>query len=168
MITIEKLDKSNKSLISKADKLVSKVFPFRNLSERLTFWAFKHQNNYLVKLIINLFGVSSLSEFWVAIDENKNVYGTTGIYSYKKDENEAVWLAWFCVHPEKRGQGIGKQLIEHSIKIARSYNRKYFRLYTSNSPNEKVAQNLYEKYGFKVIKKEKKLLYTKIYRELEL
>lgn len=75
------------------------------------------QNNYLVKLIINLFGVSSLSEFWVAIDENKNVYGTTG---------------------------------------------------TSDSPNEKVAQNLYEKYGFKVIKKEKKLLYTKIYMELEL
>ncbi len=158
---------SNK-LIDKADKLVSKVFPFRSLSERLTLWAFKHQKNKLVKRIINFFGVSSLSNFWVAIDEDENVYGTIGIYTYSKDDNEAIWLAWFCVDPDQRGQGIGKRLIEHSIKMAKSYNKRYFRLYTSSDPNEATAQNLYEKYGFLVKKRVKKLFYEKIYRELVL
>ncbi|MCD4847410.1 MAG: GNAT family N-acetyltransferase [Candidatus Aegiribacteria sp.] len=155
-------------LIKKTDKLVSKVFPFRSLSERLTFWAFKNQNNGLVKILIKLFGVSSLSNFWVAIDEDNNVVGTTGIYTYIKDENEAIWLAWFCVDPEQRGKGIGKKLIEYSINMAREYKKKYFRLYTSSDPNEAAAQNLYDKYGFKVIKRGKKLFYTRIYRELEL
>lgn len=165
MIQIVKLEDP---LIKKTDKLVSKVFPFRSLSERLTFWAFKNQNSGLVKKLIKFFGVSSLSNFWVAIDENNNVLGTTGIYTYIKDENEAIWLAWFCVDPEQRGKGIGKKLIEYSINMAREYKKKYFRLYTSNDPNETAAQNLYEKYGFKVIKKKKKLFYTKIYRELVL
>ena len=165
MIQIVKLEDP---LIKKTDKLVSKVFPFRSLSERLTFWAFKNQNIRLVKKLIKFFGVSSLSNFWVAIDENNNVVGTTGIYTYVKDENEAIWLAWFCVAPEQRGKGIGKQLMEHSINMAKGFNKKYFRLYTSSDPNEAAAQNLYEKYGFKVIKKEKKLFFTKIIRELEL
>ena len=154
MIQIIKLEEP---LIKKADKLVSKVFPVRSLSERFTFWTYKHQNNNFVKKLINLFGVSSISNFWVAIDENNNVVGTTGIYTYIKDENEAIWLAWFCVDPEQRGKGIGKKLIEYSINMAREYKKKYFRLYTSSDPNEAAAQNLYEKYGFKVIKKKKKL-----------
>jgi ribosomal protein S18 acetylase RimI-like enzyme len=165
MIQIIKLEEP---LIKKADKLVSKVFPVRSLSERFTFWTYKHQNNNFVKKLINLFGVSSISDFWVAIDENNNVVGTTGIYTYIKDENEAIWLAWFCVDPEQRGEGIGKKLIEYSINMAREYKKKYFRLYTSSDPNEAAAQNLYEKYGFKVIKRKKKLFYTKIYRELVL
>lgn len=163
-----KIVEINDKLIAKADKLVSKVFPFRSLSERLTFWAFKHQKNELVKRMIYFFGVSSLSNFWVAIDEYENVYGTTGIYTYLNDDNEAIWLAWFCVDPDQRGQGIGKQLIEHSIIMAKIYNKRYFRLYTSSDPNEAAAQNLYDKYGFLVKKREKKLFYEKIYRELVL
>ena len=117
---------------------------------------------------MNMFGISSLLHFWVAINDNKEVYGTTGLYTYKKDENEAVWLSWFCVDPAQRGKGIGKQLIEYSIDMAKKYNKKYFRLYTSNDPNEQAAQNLYEKYGFKIVKTKKKHVYTEIYRELEL
>ena len=94
--------------------------------------------------------------------------GTTGIYSYVKDKEDAIWLAWFCVDTEQRGKGIGKKLIEYSINVVREYNKKYFRLYTSSDPNEAAAQNLYEKYGFEMIKKEKKLFYTKMFRELEL
>jgi len=123
MIQIIKLEEP---LIKKTDKLVSKVFPVRSLSERLTFWAFKNQNIGLVKNLINLFGVSSISNFWVAIDENNNVVGTTGIYTYIKDENEAIWLAWFCVDPEQRGKGIGKKLIEYSINMAREYKKNIF------------------------------------------
>lgn len=162
-----KIVEINDSLMTKASKLVAKVFPFRSLSERLTFWAFKHRKNILVKKIINMFGVAELINFWVAVDENSNVVGTTGIYSYVKDKEDAIWLAWFCVDPEQRGKGIGKKLIEFSLDVAKNYNKKYFRLYTSSDPNEAAAQYLYEKYGFKVVKKEKRLFYTKVFRERE-
>jgi ribosomal protein S18 acetylase RimI-like enzyme len=168
MIEVAELKRGDQSQISKTDKLISKVFPFRSLSERLTFLAFKNQNNWLVKKVLLYFGVSSLSNFWVALDSEKNVLGTTGIYTYSKDENEAVWLAWFCVDPEQRGKGIGKLLIEYSINKAKKLNKKYFRLYTSTDPNEAAAQNLYEKYGFKIVKEEKKYFYTKNFRELTL
>jgi ribosomal protein S18 acetylase RimI-like enzyme len=129
---------------------------------------FKHQKYYFVKKLIRLFGVSSISNFWVALNEDNDVIGTTGIYTYTKEDREAIWLAWFCVDPNQRGKGIGKQLIEHSIKVAKKYDKKFFRLYTTDDPNERAAQSLYEKYGFREVKREKKLFYEKIYRELEL
>ncbi len=109
-----------------------------------------------------------ISNFWVALDEHKYVVGTTGLYSYVKDKDEAIWLAWLCVDPECRGGGIGKQLIEGSIKIAKNHGKKYFRLYTSSNPNRIAAQALYETYGFKVVKRKKRLRHTRIFRELVL
>ncbi|MBN2535727.1 MAG: GNAT family N-acetyltransferase [Spirochaetales bacterium] len=165
MIHIENLETP---FIKKAGKLVAKVFPFRSLSERLTFFAFKHQHHWIVQWIMSLFGVASLSHFWVAIDDDNNVVGITGIYTYEKDKDEAIWMAWFCVDPGHRGKGIGKRLIEYSISKARESGKKYFRLYTSSDPNEAAAQNLYEKYGFNIVKKKKKMFYTKLYGELVL
>jgi len=115
---------------------------------------------------MHLSGVYSITNFWVALDKHKNVVGTTGLYSYVKDKHEAIWLAWLCVDPERRGEGIGKQLIECSIKIAKNHGKKYFRLYTSTNPERKAAQELYETYGFKVINRKKRLRHTTIYREL--
>jgi ribosomal protein S18 acetylase RimI-like enzyme len=158
----------DKYLIKKASKLISEVFPAKGFSDRLILWAFKHQSNFLVKKIISLFGIYSLSNFSVAINKNNEVVGTIGICIHKKDGNEAIWLAWFCVDPKQRDKGIGKQLLEHSINVARGYNKKYFRLYTSSNTNRSIAQIIYENYGFKVTKKQKKLFYTKIYRELVL
>lgn len=97
MINIIELNRNDKNSIADADKLIAKVFPFRTLSERLTFWAFKHQDSCLVKKTMHFFGISSLSNFWVAVDNDNNIVGATGIYTYRKDDDEAVWLAWFCV-----------------------------------------------------------------------
>lgn len=165
MIQIVKVDDS---LIKKAETLVSNVFLSRNLKERLSFWAFKHQHHWIVKKIMHLSGVYSISNFWVALDDHKTVVGTTGLYTCVKDKHEAIWLAWLCVDPKRRGEGIGKQLIEYSIKIAKNHGKKYFRLYTSSSPDRKAAQELYEAYGFKVIKRKKRLRHTRIFRELVL
>ena len=164
MVNIVELDEST---LVKTEKLVSKVFPAMDIPEKLSFWAYKHRENRIVKILMKLCGVSSLLKFFAAIDENGEVRGTTGFYSYTKDDKEAIWLAWFCVDPEARGKGIGKQLIEYSIDEGRKYNKKYFRLYTSTDKNEAAAQHLYEKYGFKIKTQKKTLFYTKIIRELE-
>ena len=165
MVEIVELDKH---LIKKAEKLVFEVFPSMDLIEKLSFWAYKYRGKRPVKILMRLSGVFSLIKYCAAINENGDVCGTTGLYQYTKDRHEAVWLAWFCVDPQQRGIGIGKKLIEYSINEARKYNKKYFRLYTSTDPNEAAAQNLYEKYGFRIKNQKGTLTYTKIFRELEL
>ena len=162
MIRIVELERH---MIPEAKALVAKVFPEQDLTERLSFWAYKHQANFLMKMVLRLYGAMSVYKYWVALDENDRILGTTGLYSENDDFHEAIWLSWFCVDPEMRGQGIGKQLIEFSIEMARSYDKKYLRLYTSDDPNEAAAQVLYEKYGFKVFRSKKMRGYTLFYRE---
>ncbi len=108
-------------------------------------------------------------KYWVGT-ENGKLIGTTGIYELKKDAKEANWLSWFCVHPEYRGRGIGSKLLDYAIKKAKINRKKYLRLYTSpDDPNEKAAQKLYEKKGFKITGKGKKRgKYKIVYRELKL
>jgi len=154
--------------IKQAVKLASKVFPYRALSVHLSFWAYGHQGNPIVSELMRLAGYVPPIDYWVALDENNEVIGTTGIYTYKKDSREAVWMAWFCVDPAHKGQGIGKRLLEHSIAMARAQGKQYFRLYTSTLPREAAAQRLYEKYNFKITKKKNRVFYQLLYRELAL
>jgi len=152
-------------MIPHAKALVARVFPHQDLTERMSFWAYRYKDNPAAKVLLKLSGYTSLLKYWVALDENDKVCGTTGLYSEKNDFHEAIWLSWFCVDPDMRGRGIGKQLIEFSIETARGYKKKYLRLYTSDDPNEAAAQFLYEKYGFNIVRTEKKRGYTLMYRE---
>ena len=81
------------------------------------------------------------------------------------DATEAVWVAWFCVDPKARGRGIGQALIDHTVSRARNAGFNRIRLYTSTDPNEAAAQRLYEKNGFKEIRRKKGMFTTTIFRE---
>ena len=155
-------------LLDEVEKLVEKVFPWRNLPERMSFWAYRRQGNPLVRMLMRMYGVTSFVNIWAARTNGGEVCGTTGLYVNKKDEHEAVWLSWFCVDPIQRGQGFGKTLIEFSLEKAKECGKDYLRLYTSDHPSEAAAQGLYEKYGLVVFKKEKYGSDTYLYRELKL
>jgi ribosomal protein S18 acetylase RimI-like enzyme len=166
---IKIIEVSGKSLMFKdTEKLIREVFPEMDLSERLSFLAYKYHKSILGGFFVRLAGVSQLQDLWVAVDENNQVCGTTGLYTHRKDEQEANWLSWFCVAPEYRGQGIAKKLLEFSIELTKEQNKRYLRLYTSDDPGEAAAQELYEKYGFKIVRKQKRSDCTLYYRELEL
>jgi RimJ/RimL family protein N-acetyltransferase len=113
-------------------------------------------------------GVKSKVAFCVYIDETGAVLGTTGLYQYKRDAQEAVWVGLFCVDPKARGKGIGQKLIEHTICLAVQAEVRCVRLYTSTDPNEEAAQRLYEKNGFKEISRKRGLFTTRIFREREI
>ena len=155
-------------LLDEVERLVAKVFPWRNIPERMSFWVYRRQNNPFVRMLMRIGGVSTIPNIWAAINSGGKVCGTTGLYVYKKDEHEAVWLSWFCVDPEQRGHGIGKKLIEFSIEKARECGKGFLRLYTTDHPSEAAAQGLYEKYGFVIFKKKKHGSDTYLYRELNL
>ena len=165
MIEIIELDVTH---AKQAAKLAAGVFPYVGLYVRLSFWAYQHRGSPAVRCITRLAGVSSMVQYWAAVDEDGAVCGVAGIYEYAEDRDEALWLAWFCVDPARRGQGIGSKLLAHSIEAARATGKKYLRLYTSTLPNEAAAQVLYEKSGLRLTKKKNRLFYKMLYRELAL
>lgn len=157
----------NDKLMKQAESLVRSVFPSMSLLERLSFIIIKQPESITARLLMFLAGIKSKLAFDVYVDEFDRVVGTTGLYQYKKDAAEAAWVAWFCVDPSTRGKGIGQQLIEHTIRLATELGFERIRLYTSTDPNEGSAQRLYERNGFKEVRREKGLLVTKIFRELK-
>jgi len=155
--------------IPSARRLVNRIFPVQTLAERLSFWAYLHKHSLFVRIGFLLFGIKDIISMWgISREESTEVIAVTGLYSCRKDASEAVWLDWFCVAPEERGAGIGSGLLDFSIEKARETGRKYLRLYTSDHPNEAVAQYLYEKKGFKTTELKKGPRFATIYREMAL
>lgn len=107
--------------------------------------------------------------YFLLVDEYEKVIGTTGFYTHI-NEPDVVWLGWFCVNSEYRGQKLGEYLLKWSIEKAKEQGYSILRLYTSTEPNEAIAQKLYEKMGFQIvgIEKEEKDEYTTLYKELKL
>jgi GNAT superfamily N-acetyltransferase len=97
-----------------------------------------------VGLLVRLAGVADLGDFWVALGEDEAVVGTIGLYRNRKDAHEAVWLSWFTVAPDERGQGLGGRLLDFAIERARASGVSYLRLYTGTDPIMAKAQQVYE------------------------
>jgi len=112
--------------------------------------------------------ISELRDQWVALDDDGRVLGTTGLYRYRKDAHEAVWLSWFCVAPESRRAGVGGQMLDFTIERARATGATFLRLYTSDVSNEAAAQRLYESRGLNIYQTRNRFFYRLIKREMRL
>jgi len=152
-------------LMGQAESLVRSVFRWMTPIERFSFIAIRDTTSIAGRLLMFLAGVKDKVAFDVYVDGSDLVLGTTGLYRYKKDADEAVWVAWFCVDPKARGRGIGQALIDHTVSRARNAGFNRIRLYTSTDPNEASAQRLYEKNGFREIGRKKGMFATTIIRE---
>ncbi len=88
------------------------------------------------------------------------------INGYHGVQTKVVWLGWYCVRPDQRGKGLGRELIEWTIDKAKEQGFKKLKLYTSEDPEEAKAQEIYENYGFKIVGEEKgEGKYKTLYRE---
>ena len=156
----------SETYLSQASELANSVFPNEPI---LPSQSFKDSLDKDKFSIVQGRGVVDL-EYFVAVDKNGKVLGTTGIYSLKEDEKDSCWMGWYCVDEKSRGQGVGKSLLDFCIDGARNKGKKYLKLYTSTHPNEATAQILYENNGFKITGREKmdKGDYEKLYRQKEL
>lgn len=109
----------------------------------------------------------TMLENFVAYDESNKMIGVTGLYQRQEDQDDAVWLSWYCVDPKERGKGYGKAILEWTIEEAKRRGFALMKLWTTEDPNEAIAQKLYEKLGFKITgtEKRKDQQYTVLYRE---
>lgn len=110
-------------------------------------------------------------EYWTVIDsETDRVVALTGFYQLTEHSKDEIWLGWFCVDPLERGKGIGRKTLQWTIDEARKRGYAFFRLWTTTSPDEEIAQKLYDSVGLNIYKEEpdEKSGYTKMFREIRL
>ena len=69
--------------------------------------------------------------------------GVTGIYEIS-EYSDTVWLSWFGIKKEYRKLGYGKQILDYTIEMAKTLNKKYLRLYTFEIWNSE-AQVFYKR-----------------------
>ena len=168
MIKIEELNEEN---LSEASKLADSIFTSELIPPSESFEASLDYKKFHI-LNSKIKGDLASLKYWVAVDGDTNqILGTTGLYEKAQDKDDTAWLGWYCVAPDARGKKVGSELLDHTIQQAKNLNKKFLRLYTSTLPSEAVAQKVYQRKGFKIMKnmgREKKDGYEIFYRQLEL
>lgn len=106
--------------------------------------------------------------YFVVLNSNDKVIGTTGLYHLNRDPEKTVWLGFYCLEPEYRGKGIGKQVLSWTIEKAQTEGNTIMKLYTSPNEDLTTAQEIYDKFGFITTETEEKNGETVIYKELNL
>jgi ribosomal protein S18 acetylase RimI-like enzyme len=74
------------------------------------------------------------------------IVGLTGLYHPAWIGTGVFGLAWFCLSPTLRGQGIGERLLNATMQLAVAQGGR--RLYIETSPYLTAALSLYHKLGF--------------------
>ena len=82
--------------------------------------------------------------YWLVYN-NDSLIGISGLYEYPElGEPKTVWLGWYGILDQFRGNGYGKEILLKTIKIAKEKGYETLRLYTSKKLCP-TAMNLYEK-----------------------
>jgi ribosomal protein S18 acetylase RimI-like enzyme len=80
---------------------------------------------------------------WIA-EKNGQIVGSIAIVRHSE---LVAQLRWFLIHPEARGQGLGRRLIDEAIKFCREQGYQAVFLLTLN--NLYAAGHLYQAAGFR-------------------
>jgi ribosomal protein S18 acetylase RimI-like enzyme len=153
------------ALAGEAKGLIKSVFPSMSPFERMSLVAIMQPLSFIGRAVMFLGRIKDLITFDVMVSDSGRILGTTGLYRYYRDDDITAWVAWFCVDPTARGQGVGQKLLDHTIAIGRKAKLRKLRLYTSTDPNEAAAQVLYERNGFVEVARKRGLFTTTIFRE---
>lgn len=134
--TIERSD--NEALA----KLIRAVFEEHNAPQKGTVYS-DPTTDHLFELF-----ETPKSVFWVAEMENE-IAGCCGIYPTEGLPPDCAELVKFYLSPKARGKGIGKKLMEKSLRSAQELG--YSEIYLESLPEFSKAVSIYEKQGFEML-----------------
>lgn len=95
-----------------------------------------------------------LAEFATAHSDRERIWIVeregivAGSISIVEASNEQAQLRWFLLHPDLRGRGIGRMLLEEAISFSRANDYSMVFLWTTS--NLAAAAKLYESTGFHI------------------
>ncbi len=95
--------------------------------------------------LFELFNTSSLSAYFVAVQDN-TIVGGAGIYPTDGLPSDTCELVKMYLSKNVRGLGLGRKMIDHCLSVA---NEKGFKqVYLETMPELNKAVKVYEKFGF--------------------
>lgn len=122
----------------------------------LTELALKSEISIEVKDIANYLNKLTDKASIVSITENQSLKAF--IAYYKNDFiNKTAFLSMLAVSPEAQGKGLGKQLLETSIKDLKKLNFKLYQLEVLKNNTKAIA--LYKAHDFVVLKERDNFLF---------
>jgi GNAT superfamily N-acetyltransferase len=156
----------DKNFLEEAICLVNEVFPRQDKKENAdtSFRASLDHEKY--KEILSRWKIPKL-EYFLVLDTDKNiVVGTSGIYEMDNDPTSA-WLGWTSVDPKYRRKHIGEAIVTFCLEESRRRGYKMMELHTVDIKYQYPAHRLYEKLGFKLIRRgpEKEIGHDRLYYE---
>jgi len=86
---------------------------------------------------------SDRERIWIA-QNDKNIVGSVAIVKFSEDQAQ---LRWLLVHPEVRGLGLGKTLVEKAVQFSKIKGYRSIFLWTLDILS--VAKKLYQSSGLK-------------------
>jgi N-acetylglutamate synthase-like GNAT family acetyltransferase len=101
----------------------------------------------------------STARLWIAEIEGK-IIGSIGIVP---DSNSEAQLRWFLVHPDHRGRGLGRELLNQALQFSRNRGFKSVFLWTVS--DLKIAAHLYERAGFRKTEEKTRQIWGKTITE---
>ena len=99
--------------------------------------------------LFELFNTTPLSHYMVAEKDGK-IMGGAGIFPTEGLPKHTCELVKMYLMPEARGTGLGKQMINSCIELAKE--KGFQQMYLETMPELKKAISVYEKFGFAFLK----------------
>lgn len=90
------------------------------------------------------------NEMYFVVDDDGQVLGGAGIKHLTDFDKDFCELQKMYYSPKVRGQGIGKQMLQECLKVARELG--YSTCYLESASQLKAAIHIYESFGFKHLK----------------
>lgn len=87
--------------------------------------------------------------FWIA-EAGDQIVGAIAIVGHSEHEAQ---LRWFILHPDYRGFGLGKRLLQESVQYCRE--KGFRRVFLETTEDQKTAIAMYQKAGFRKIAEHK-------------
>ena len=86
---------------------------------------------------------------YFVIEENGSIIGGGGVSQLENHQGNICELQKMYFHPNARGRGLGKVMLEMCLNLATQF--KYKQCYLETMAYMKVAQVIYKSYGFNYI-----------------
>jgi N-acetylglutamate synthase-like GNAT family acetyltransferase len=93
-------------------------------------------------------GAEPIPQTWLLVDEDDAVIGTCSLLHHDMTTNRDLtpWLANVYVRPDRRGQGLGRMLVQQVMQAARSMGIAHLYLFTEDQ------QRFYQQLGWFVLR----------------
>jgi peptidyl-dipeptidase Dcp len=129
---------------------------------------YKKEYNY--SIAFETYVAKGFYEFYNQYDPNKDCvwicehnHSIIGFLLLMHRENSAAQLRFFIIHPEYRGIGLGKKLMELYMDWLEKHDYKSSYLWTTNE--QTAAAALYKKYGFNLVEEYDSTSFGKLLKE---